>query len=79
MIVLSRTNSDVSIKAASAGSAQVSNVLIARPQDATAFRDYSQAKFQYAMAWLEFEVVTGLYPSLTADVVSRAIYGNRDS
>ena len=76
----SRTNSDVSRKAASAGSVQVSDVLIARPQNATAFRDYySQAKFQYAMAWVGLEIVTGLYPSLTADIVSRAIHGNRDS
>lgn len=79
MIVSSRTKSDVSRKTAPAGSVQVSDVLIARPQNATAFRDYSQAKFQNAMACVGLEIVTGLYPSLTADIVSRAIHGNRDS
>ena len=74
-VVSSRTNLDASRKAVSAGTARVSDVLIALSQNTTALRDYSQAKFQYAMAWVELEMATGSDPSHIASVVSRAIHG----
>ena len=57
-IVSAKTNLDASRKAVLAGTARVSDVLMALAQNTRALRDYSQAKFQYAMGWVELELAT---------------------
>ena len=73
-IVSAKTNLDASRKAVLAGTARVSDVLMALAQNTRALRDYSQAKFQYAMGWVELELATGADPSQIAKSISRAIH-----
>ena len=75
-IVSARTNLDASRKAVLAGTARASDILIALSQNTRAVRDFSQAKFEYATAWVELEMATGSNPSVTASKISRALHGN---
>ena len=75
-ITSAKTSLDASRKAVLAGTARVSDVLIALAQNTKAQRDYSQAKFEYAMGWVELEMAAGADPSRIAFAVSRAMHGH---
>ena len=66
---------DASRKAARAGTARVSDVLLALARNTRTQRDLSEAKFQKAMAWLEVELATGSNPATLAPILSRALHG----
>ena len=68
-------NLDAARKAVRAGTARVTDVLLALAQNTRAQRDVSEAKFQKAMGWLELELATGSDPQVTAPTMSRALHG----
>ena len=63
---VAQTNLDASKKAFSAGTAMESDVLIALSKNMAALRDYSKAKFQYAMEWVALEMDIGSHLALQA-------------
>ncbi len=75
-IVSAKTNVDASKKAVLAGTARVSDVLIALSQNTRAIRDHSMAKVQYALGWVQLELATGADPTTIAETLSRAIHEN---
>ena len=70
----SKTNLDASRKAVKAGTARVTDVLMAMAQNTRAERDLSAARFQRAMGWLELELATGVDPVLLAPKLSDALH-----
>ena len=58
-----------------AGTARVTDVLIALAQNTRAQRDLSEARFQGAMGWLELELAMGSDPEALAPTFSRALHG----
>lgn len=66
---------DASRKAVKAGTARVTDVLIALAQNTSAQRDLSSAKFQFAMGWVELELATGGIPQSIVPAVSAALHG----
>ena len=66
---------DASRKAARAGTARVSDVLLALARNTRTQRDLSEAKYEKAMAWLEVELATGANPATLAPILSRALHG----
>lgn len=66
---------DASRKAVRAGTARVTDVLLALAQSTRAQRNLSEARFQRAMDWLELELATGSDPLALAPVFSRALHG----
>jgi outer membrane protein len=69
------TNLDASRKAVKAGTARVTDVLVALAQNTRAQRDLTEARFQRAMGWLELELATGSDPTLLAPRLSSALHG----
>jgi len=70
----SKTNLDASRKAVKAGTARVTDVLLAMAQNTRAERDLSAARFQRAMGWLELELATGVDPVVLAPRLSNALH-----
>ena len=70
----SKTNLDASRKAVRAGTARVTDVLMAMAQNTRAERDLSAARFQRAMGWLELELATGVEPAVLAPRLSDALH-----
>ncbi|WP_435213953.1 TolC family protein [Luminiphilus sp. nBUS_16] len=70
----SKTNVDASRKAVKAGTARVTDVLLAMAQNTRAERDLSAARFQRAMGWLELELATGVDPMVLAPRLSNALH-----
>ena len=58
-VITAETNLDASRKAVKAGTAKVTDVLVALAQNTRAQRDLNEARFQRAMGWLELELATG--------------------
>jgi TolC family type I secretion outer membrane protein len=69
------TNLDASRKAVQAGTARVTDVLLALAQNTRAQRDLNEARFQRAMGWLELELATGANPVALAPRFSSALHG----
>ena len=69
------TNLDASRKAVQAGTARVTDVLLALAQKTRAQRDLNEARFQRAMGWLELELATGADPVSLAPKLSKALHG----
>lgn len=69
------TNLDASRKAVQAGTARVTDVLLALAQKTRAQRDLNEARFQRAMGWLELELATGADPLSLAPQLSKALHG----
>ena len=69
------TSVDASRKAVRAGTARVTDVMLALAQNTRAQRDLSEARFQRAMAWLELELATGSDPLVLAPKLSKALHG----
>ena len=74
-VITAETNLDASRKAVKAGTAKVTDVLVALAQNTRAQRDLTEARFQRAMGWLELELATGSDPSLLAPRLSSALHG----
>jgi outer membrane protein TolC len=70
----SKTNLDASRKAVKAGTARVTDVLMAMAQNTRAERDLSAARFLRAMGWLELELATGVDPVVLAPRLSEALH-----
>ena len=70
----SKTNLDAARKAVKAGTARVTDVLLAMAQNTRAERDLSSARFQRAMGWLELELATGVDPVVLAPRLSNALH-----
>ena len=66
---------DASRKAVRAGTARVTDVLLALAQSTRAKRDLNEAKFQRAMGWLELELAIGVAPESLAQRLSDALHG----
>lgn len=69
------TNLDASEKAVKAGTARVTDVLLALAQKTRAQRDLNEARFLRAMSWLELELSTGAEPVALAASFSKALHG----
>ena len=69
------TNLDASRKAVQAGTARVTDVLLALAQKTRSQRDLNEARFQRAMSWLELELATGADPVALAPKLSKALHG----
>ena len=69
------TNLDASRKAVRAGTARVTDVLLALAQNTRAQRDLNEARFQRAMGWLELELATGTDPVALAPRFSAVLHG----
>ena len=74
-VTTTEKNLDASRKAVKAGTARVTDVLLALAQNTRAQRDLSEARFQRAMGWLELELATGKDPLLLATEFSAALHG----
>jgi len=74
-VTTTEKNLDASRKAVRAGTARVTDVLLALAQNTRAQRDLSEARFQRAMGWLELELATGKDPLLLATEFSAALHG----
>ncbi len=66
---------DASRKAVKAGTARVTDVLLALSQNTRSQRDLGMAKFQYVLGWLELELATGGDPVSLAPTLSLALHG----
>ena len=75
-VTTAETNLDAARKAVKAGTARVTDVLLALAQNTRAQRDLSAARFQRAMGWLELELATGTNPVELAPRLSRALHAN---
>lgn len=69
------TNLDASRKAVKAGTARVTDVLLALAQNTRAQLDFNNARFQRAIGWLELELATGANPATLAPRFSSALHG----
>lgn len=69
------TNLDASKKSVQAGTARVTDVLLALAQKTRAQRDLNEARYQRAMSWLELELSTGADPVVLASQLSKALHG----
>lgn len=69
-------NLDASRKAVNAGTARVTDVLLALAQNSRAQRNLREARFQRAMGWLELELAIGSDPVMLAPKFSRALHGS---
>ena len=69
------TNLAASEKAVKAGTARLTDVLLALAQKTRAQRDLNEARFQRAMSWLELELATGADPVALAPRLSNALHG----
>jgi outer membrane protein len=74
-VLTAETSVDASRKAVRAGTARVTDVMLALAQNTRAQRDLSEARFQRAMAWLELGLATGSDPSVLAPKLSKALHG----
>ena len=74
-VLTAQTSVDASRKAVRAGTARVTDVMLALTQNTRAQRNLSEARYQRAMAWLELELATGSDPSLLAPKLSKALHG----
>ena len=68
-------NVDASRKAVKAGTARVTDVLLAFAQRTRAQRSLSEARSQKALGWLELEIATGSNPVSLAPILSGALHG----
>ena len=68
-------NLDAAKKAVKAGTARVTDVIVALAQNTRAQRDLNQARFQEALGWLELELSTGKDPVALAPRFSSALHG----
>ena len=68
-------HADASRKAVKAGTARLTDVLVALAQQTRASKEISFARLQYAAAWLELELATGAAPSTLAVSLSKALHG----
>ena len=68
-------NVDASRKAVKAGTARVTDVLLALAQNTRAQRGLSEARSQKALGWLELEIATGSNPVSLAPILSGALHG----
>jgi hypothetical protein len=50
--------------------------LVALAQNTKAQREFTLAKFTYAMAWVELEMATGANPNAIAPTLSAALHGD---
>ena len=68
-------NVDASRKAVKAGTARVTDILLALAQNTRAQRGLSEARSQKALGWLELEIATGSNPVSLAPILSGALHG----
>ena len=68
-------NVDASRKAVKAGTARVTDVLLALAQNTRAQRGLSEARSQKVLGWLELEIATGSNPVSLAPILSGALHG----
>ena len=73
----SETNLDAARKAVRAGTARVTDVLLALAQNTRSKRDLNEARFLKALSWLELEIVTGGDPQMLASQMSTALHRPR--
>ena len=69
------TNLQASRKAVKAGTAKMTDVLVALAQTTRAKRDLSEARFLRAMGWVELQFITGSDPGGLASTLSDALHG----
>ena len=69
-------NLDASQKAVRAGTARVTDTLLALAQNTRAQRDLIEARFLRAIGWLELELATGADPVALATRFSNALHGS---
>lgn len=69
------TNLQASRKAVQAGTAKMTDVLMALAQTTRAKRDFSEARFLRAMGWVELQLITGADPGGLALTLSDALHG----
>ena len=74
-VITSETNLDATKKAVQAGTARLTDVLLALALKTRAQRDLTEARFQRAMSWLELELSTGADPVALAPRLSKALHG----
>ena len=65
---------DFARKAVRAGTARVTDVLLALAQNTRSKRDLNEARFLKALSWLELELVTGGDPQMLAAQISTALH-----
>lgn len=70
-----KVNLDASRKAVRAGTARVTDVLLALAQNTRAQRDLSEARYLRAIGWLELELAVGADPVMLATQFSNALHG----
>lgn len=75
-VTTAEVNLDASREAVKAGTARVTDVLIALASSTRAQRNLSEARFQKAMGWLELELATGSDPMTLAPEISSALHGS---
>ena len=66
---------DASRKAVRAGTARITDVLLALAQSSRAKRDLNESRFQRALSWLELELSTGSEPGVLAAELSDGLHG----
>lgn len=71
----SEVSVDASRKAVQAGTARVTDVLLALAQNTRARQSLSEARAQKALGWLELEIATGSDPVSLAPTLSMALHG----
>ena len=69
----SDTSLDATRKAVKAGTAKVTDVLVALAQRTRAKRNLSEARYQFAMRWLELGLATGQDPDALATSLSYSL------
>ena len=65
-----------SLKAVKAGTARITDVLVALAQNTRATREQSQAQASYALAWVELKMAVGTSPVSLARELSVALHGS---
>lgn len=68
-------NVDAAQKSVKAGTARVTDTLLALAQNTRAQRDFGSARFEFAAAWLELELAAGGDPIALASKLSTALHG----
>lgn len=73
-ITTAETSLDAARKAVKAGTARVTDVLLALAQNTRAQRDFSEARFQQILSWLELQLAVGRDPTAIAPRLSQAMH-----
>lgn len=73
-LTTAETSVDAARKAVRAGTARVTDVLLALAQNTRAQRDFTEARFQQILSWLELQLAMGRDPQAIAPRLSEAMH-----